>query len=56
MMKHKGPYVLDVKYPYNDKSGGHVIPMIPGNHTYLDTILDADNNLREYWQKKGIKV
>ena len=56
MMKHKGPYVLDVKYPYNDKSHGHVIPMIPGNHTYLDTIIDAEYNLREYWQKKGIEV
>lgn len=56
MMKHKGPYVLDVKYPYNDKSHGHVIPMIPGNHTYLDTIINADYNLREYWKKKGIEV
>ena len=34
MLKHKGPYVLDVKYPYNDKSNGHVMPMIPGNHTF----------------------
>lgn len=56
MMKHKGPYVLDVKYPYNDKSHGHVIPMIPGNHTYLDTIINANYNLREYWKKKGIEV
>ena len=56
MMKHKGPYVLDVKYPYNDKSHGHVIPMIPGNHSYLDTIIDAKYNLREYWQKKGIEI
>ena len=55
MMKHKGPYVLDVKYPYNDKSHGHVIPMIPGGHTYLDTILDQTYNLREYWKEKGIE-
>jgi acetolactate synthase-1/2/3 large subunit len=56
MLKHKGPYVIDVKYPYNDKSHGHVIPMIPGGHTYLDTILDTDTNLREYWKRKGIEV
>ncbi|MGP0566998.1 biosynthetic-type acetolactate synthase large subunit [Nitrospina sp. 32_T5] len=56
MLKHKGPYVLDVKYPYNDKSHGHVIPMIPGGHTYLDTILDTDTNLRDYWKKKGIDI
>ena len=49
MFKHKGPYVLDVKYPYNDKSHGHVIPMIPGGHTYLDTILNQTHNLREYF-------
>ncbi|MCH7651405.1 MAG: biosynthetic-type acetolactate synthase large subunit, partial [Nitrospinae bacterium] len=55
MFKHKGPYVLDVKYPYNDQSHGHVIPMIPGGQTYLDTILDADHNLREYWKEKGIE-
>ena len=54
MLKHKGPYVLDVKYPYNDKSHGHVIPMIPGGHTYLDTILNQDTNLRDYWTKKGV--
>ncbi len=54
MLKHKGPYVLDVKYPYNDKSMGHVMPMIPANHSYLDTILDAKQNLREYWKKKGV--
>ena len=54
MMKHKGPYVLDVKYPYNDKSHGHVMPMIPSGHTYLDTLLDAKHSLREYWQKKGL--
>ena len=54
MLKHKGPYVLDVKYPYNDKSRGHVMPMIPANHTYLDTLIDAKQTLREYWEKKGI--
>ncbi len=54
MLKHKGPYVLDVKYPYNDKSMGHVMPMIPANHTYLDTFLDEQHTLREYWKKKGI--
>jgi acetolactate synthase-1/2/3 large subunit len=54
MFKHKGPYVLDVKYPYNDKSHGHVMPMIPGGHTYLDTLLDEKHSLREYWEKKGL--
>jgi len=54
MLKHPGPYVLDVKYPYNDKSRGHVMPMIPANHTYLDTLLDAEHTLREYWKKKGV--
>ena len=54
MLKHKGPYVLDVKYPYNDKSMGHVMPMIPSNHSYLDTFLDEKHTLKEYWQKKGI--
>ncbi|OGW17849.1 MAG: acetolactate synthase, large subunit, biosynthetic type [Nitrospinae bacterium RIFCSPLOWO2_12_FULL_47_7] len=54
MLKHKGPYVLDVKYPYDDKSRGHVMPMIPSNHTYLDTLLDQEHSLREYWKKKGI--
>ncbi|MFQ5450810.1 MAG: biosynthetic-type acetolactate synthase large subunit [Nitrospinaceae bacterium] len=53
MLKSKGPYVLDVKYPYNDKSMGHVMPMIPANHTYLDTFLDEEHTLREYWKKKG---
>jgi acetolactate synthase-1/2/3 large subunit len=53
MLKHKGPYVLDVKYPYNDKSHGHVMPMIPANHTYLDTCLDASTSLRDYWKKKS---
>ncbi|MEE9258771.1 MAG: biosynthetic-type acetolactate synthase large subunit [Nitrospinaceae bacterium] len=54
MLNHKGPYVLDVKYPYNDKSHGHVMPMIPANHTYLDTFLDEKHTLREYWKKKGV--
>ncbi|MBI5428150.1 MAG: biosynthetic-type acetolactate synthase large subunit [Nitrospinae bacterium] len=54
MLKHKGPYVLDVKYPYDDKSRGHVMPMIPANHTYLDTLLDQEHSLRAYWKKKGI--
>jgi len=54
MLKHKGPYVLDVKYPYNDKSMGHVMPMIPSNHTYLDTFLDEKHTLRQYWEKKGV--
>jgi len=54
MLKHKGPYVLDVKYPYNDKSMGHVMPMIPANHTYLDTFIDEEHTLRAYWEKKGI--
>jgi acetolactate synthase I/II/III large subunit len=54
MLKHNGPYVLDVKYPYHDQSRGHVMPMIPGGHTYLDTLLDEKHSLKEYWQKKGI--
>ena len=54
MLKHKGPYVLDVKYPYNDKSRGHVMPMIPSGHTYLDTLLDEEHTLREYWRKQGL--
>ncbi len=54
MLKHKGPYVLDVKYPYNDKSRGHVMPMIPSGHSYLDTLVDETHNLREYWKEKGI--
>lgn len=54
MIEHKGPYVLDVKYPYDDKSHGHVIPMIPGNHMYLDTIIKGGITLRDYWKKKGV--
>ncbi|MBI4410865.1 MAG: biosynthetic-type acetolactate synthase large subunit [Deltaproteobacteria bacterium] len=54
MLAHKGPFVLDVKYPYDDRSHGHVIPMIPSNRTYLDTILIGGTTLRDYWKKKGI--
>lgn len=54
MLAAKGAYILDVKYPYDDRSHGHVIPMIPGNHSYLDTILPGGTTLREYWQKRGI--
>lgn len=54
MLACKGPYVLDVKYPYDDKSHGHVIPMIPGGRTYLDSLLLSGQTLREYWKKKGI--
>lgn len=50
MLAHPGPYVLDVKYPYDDKSHGHVIPMIPTNRTYLDTILHSGQTLKEYWK------
>ncbi len=52
MLNSKGPYVLDVKYPYDDKSHGHVIPMIPSGRTYLDTILLDGQTLKEHW---GIK-
>ncbi len=30
------------------------MPMIPANHTYLDTFLDEKHTLREYWKKKGV--
>jgi acetolactate synthase-1/2/3 large subunit len=53
MLACKSAYVLDVKYPYDDRSHGHVIPMIPGNHTYLDTILPGGTTLREYWTQKA---
>jgi acetolactate synthase I/II/III large subunit len=53
MLAHKGPYVLDVKYPYDDNSHGHVIPMIPTNSTYLDSILPGGVKLSDYWEKKG---
>lgn len=55
MLGHKGPFVLDVKYPYDDKAHGHVIPMIPGGRTYLDSILRQGMTLREYWKEKGIE-
>ena len=54
MLAFKGPYILDVKYPYHEEAHGHVLPMIPGGRTYLDTILWDGLTLREYWQKKGI--
>jgi len=54
MLAHKGPYVLDVKYPYNDATHGHVVPMIPTNGTYLDSILTTGDTLAEYWKKKGV--
>lgn len=54
MLASKGPYILDVKYPYDDKSHGHVIPMIPGGGTYLDSILPGGISLKDYWKKKGI--
>jgi acetolactate synthase-1/2/3 large subunit len=54
MLATPGPYVLDVKYPYDDRSHGHVIPMIPGNRTYLDTILPGGQTLKDYWTKKGV--
>ncbi|HBF12762.1 MAG TPA: biosynthetic-type acetolactate synthase large subunit [Deltaproteobacteria bacterium] len=56
MLSSKGPYVLDVKYPYDDKSHGHVIPMIPGGRTYLDSILREGITLKDYWKKKGVLV
>lgn len=54
MLTYKGSYVLDVKYPYDDKHHGHVIPMIPSNKSYLDSILRSGGTLREWWAKKGI--
>lgn len=56
MLKSKGPFVLDVKYPYDDKSRGHVIPMIPGGQTYLDCLLHNGQSLRQYWEEKGVLV
>lgn len=56
MLAHKGPYVLDVKYPYDTKSMGHVIPMIPGGKTYLDSILYSGETLQEEWTRKGVLV
>ncbi|MBC8875004.1 MAG: biosynthetic-type acetolactate synthase large subunit [Planctomycetes bacterium] len=36
MINYDGPYVLDVKTPYQE----HVLPMIPANHTVDDIILE----------------
>ncbi|TWT82793.1 Acetolactate synthase isozyme 2 large subunit [Planctomycetes bacterium CA13] len=36
MIDHKGPYLLDVQVPYQE----HVLPMIPGNMTVDDMILE----------------
>ncbi len=36
MIKHPGPYVLDVEVPYQE----HVLPMIPSGHTVDDIILE----------------
>ena len=30
------------------------MPMIPANHTYLDTFLDEEHTLRAYWKKKDL--
>lgn len=54
MLACKEAYVLDVKYPYDDQAHGHVIPMIPGGRTYLDSILLSGQSLRDYWKAKGI--
>ena len=53
MLKSKGAYVLDVKYPYDESAKGHVIPMIPGGKTYLDSIIHQGVSLRDYWKNKG---
>ncbi|MBF0103755.1 MAG: biosynthetic-type acetolactate synthase large subunit [Deltaproteobacteria bacterium] len=53
MLSHKGAYVLDVKYPYNDATHGHVLPMIPADGTYLDSILPGGVILRDYLKQKG---
>lgn len=53
MLSHDGPYVLDIKYPYNDATHGHVVPMIPTGKSYLDSITSDGTVLRDYWQKKG---
>lgn len=50
MFEHKSPYVLDVKYPYNDATHGHVVPMIPSGKSYMDTILTDGNILRNVWK------
>jgi acetolactate synthase I/II/III large subunit len=53
MLAHKGPYVLDVHYPYNDAKHGHITPMIPKGKTYLDTIMPDGRILRDYLVEKG---
>ena len=30
------------------------MPMIPANHTYLDTFLDEKHTLKQYWEKQGV--
>ncbi|MBU0504497.1 MAG: biosynthetic-type acetolactate synthase large subunit [bacterium] len=53
MLAHKGPYVLDIHYPYNDAKHGHVTPMIPKGKTYLDTIMSDGKILKDYLAEKG---
>jgi len=36
MLRHEGPYLLDVQTPYQE----HVLPMIPSNHTVDDIIVE----------------
>lgn len=36
MINTEGPYVLDIKTPYQE----HVLPMIPGGKTYKDIIIE----------------
>ncbi|MCP5464470.1 MAG: biosynthetic-type acetolactate synthase large subunit [Deltaproteobacteria bacterium] len=55
MLKHKGPYVLDVKYPYNHKFHGHVLPMIPTGRTYLDSMTAKGEILKDVWQVPQFK-
>ncbi len=52
MLTYKGAFVLDVKYPYNDATHGHVVPMIPSGQTYLDTILPGGGVLKNSF--KGV--
>lgn len=56
MLAHDGPYVLDVKYPYNDATQGHVVPMIPAGKTYLDSITTDGTVLRDYLEKHKIPL
>ncbi|HLD45144.1 MAG TPA: thiamine pyrophosphate-dependent enzyme, partial [bacterium] len=50
LLAYEGPYILDVQYPYAEASHGHVSPMIPGDGSYLDTIMWDGTTLREYLQ------